>query len=117
VGFCTDEKTTEMHPMEIEVTQPEEKISYEYAFIKMILILAALLASIFLSIWLFKRFARMRISNMNPLRNIKILERRPLSPKTMLYLIQISGKHVVISESQLEVRMITSLQDTDIDSK
>jgi len=87
----------------------ESTPSYENAFMKMILILVGLLIVIFLSIWLLKRFSRSRVTSMNHLRNIKILERRPLSPKTMLYLIDIGGKQVVISESHLEVRKITTI--------
>ena len=90
----------------------ESPPSYENAFMKMILILVGLLLIIFLSIWLLKRFSRSRITSMNHLRNIKILERRPLSPKTMLYLIDIGGKQIVISESHLEVRKVTSIDWT-----
>jgi len=43
------------------------------------------------------------------MRAIKILEKRALSPKSMLYLIEVGGKPFVISESQLEVRLVQTL--------
>lgn len=83
--------------------------NFETAFMKMIVIVVGILVLIFLCIWLIKRFSRNRITSMNHLRNIKILERRPLSPKTMLYLLEVGGKQVIISESHLEVRKVTSI--------
>ena len=44
---------------------------------------------------------------------MKVLEKRPLSPKTMLYLIEMNGEEVVIAESQLEVRVLSSLTEQD----
>ncbi len=45
----------------------------------------------------------------NMIKNIKILEKRPLSAKSMLYLIEIDGKKAIISESTLEVRKLVDL--------
>jgi len=85
--------------------QPE----YKPAFFKMFFILIALLVLIFLTFWLFKRFTHMRLHQSNLTKNIKILEKRAISPKSMLYLIEIEGKKVVITESNLEIRKIKEI--------
>lgn len=95
-------------PAEVNVHEATE--SYETAFIKTILVLVALLVLVVLTVWMFRRISHGRLRNMNYLKSVKILEKRPLSPKSMLYLIEVSGKQVLIAESQLEIRPITSLE-------
>jgi len=58
---------------------------------------------------MFKKISHGRLRNFNYLKSIKIIEKRPLSPKSMLYLIEVGGKQVLIAESQLEVRTVASL--------
>lgn len=83
--------------------------SYETAFIKTIIVLVGLLVLVILTVWMFRKISHGRLRGMNVLKTVKILEKRPLSPKSMLYLIEVGGKQVLISESQLEVRSITTL--------
>jgi len=97
-AFLT-ENTDEIYP---SISQPQ----YKPAFLKMLLILTALIALVILTFWIFKRLMRVRIHQGNMTKNIKILEKRIISPKSILYLIEIEGKRVLISESNLEVRKI-----------
>ncbi|OGN61311.1 MAG: hypothetical protein A3F40_02130 [Chlamydiae bacterium RIFCSPHIGHO2_12_FULL_27_8] len=83
---------------------------FKGAFFKMLFMLFALIALIFITFWLFKRFSKVKMHQINLTKNIKILEKRPLSPKTMLYLIEVNGKKLLISESNLEVRPIKDLE-------
>lgn len=85
--------------------QPE----YKPAFLKMFLILFALLVLVFLTFWIIKRMMGVRLHQANLTKNIKILEKRAVSPKSLLYLIEVDGKRFVISESNLEVRKIKDL--------
>lgn len=110
-------KELEKKPEMEQVVPKEEKApeydlntgAYENAFIKTILVLIGLLALVILTIWMFRKMSHSRVKQMNHLRTIKVIEKRPLSPKSMLYLIEVSGKQILLSESQLEVRSITSL--------
>lgn len=86
-------------------------MSYKGAFVKMMLTLLAIIALIVISVWMLRRVARGRMRQMNYGRTIKIIERRPLSAKSVLYLVEIAGKKVVIAESQLEVRTITTADE------
>jgi flagellar protein FliO/FliZ len=95
-------------PITEEVVAPP---SYEGAFMKMLLTLLALLVLIFLTFWLFRRMSHGRFKAMNFNRDIKILERRPLSVKSILYLIEVKGKTLLVAESQLEVRPLTVVEE------
>lgn len=83
--------------------------NYETAFIKTIVVLVGLLVLIILTVWMFKKISHGRLRSFNYLKSVKVLEKRPLSPKSMLYLIEVSGKQVLIAESQLEVRAVATL--------
>jgi flagellar biogenesis protein FliO len=48
---------------------------------------------------------------MNSGRSIKILERRPLSAKSILYIIEVEGKKILVSESQFEVRTLSPVDE------
>ena len=89
-------------------TTPEMMKGYEGAFLKMALTFIALLVGIFFTVWILKRLSRGHFKNMNANRAIKILEKRALSPKTMLYLVEIGEKQTLIAESQLEVKSIVT---------
>ncbi|MBN1914903.1 MAG: flagellar biosynthetic protein FliO [Parachlamydiales bacterium] len=82
--------------------------TFRSTFIKMTISLTALIVLLFLTFWLFKRLSRLRLHQANQLKNIKIIEKRMLSPKTCLYLIETEGEKVLMAESQLEVRPIHS---------
>lgn len=83
--------------------------SYETAFIKTIVVLVGLLVLVILTVWMFKKISHGRIRGLNYMKSVKILEKRPLSPKSMLYLVEVSGKQVLIAESQLEVRNVATV--------
>lgn len=82
--------------------------TYKGAFVKMMVTLLGLIVLIVISVWMLRRISHGRMKQMNYGREIKILERRPLSAKSVLYLVEIGGKKVVVAESQVEIRAITT---------
>jgi len=80
--------------------------TYENTFIKTIVVLVGLLALVILTVWMFKKISHGRLRTFSSSKTIKILEKRPLSPKSMLYLIEVNEKQVLMAESQLEVKQI-----------
>ncbi len=90
---------------------PEMIPGYEGTFLKMFLTLLALVVGIFLMIWTLRRMSQGKWGKNQSGRSIRIVERQPLSPKTMLYVIEIGGKQTVIAESQLEVRPLLTLDE------
>lgn len=85
--------------------------SYEGAFTKMMLSVVALLVLVGLTLWVLKRLNHGRWRGLGSSKSIQILERKPLSPKSMLYLIEVEGKQFLLAESQLEVRSLCSLNE------
>ncbi len=98
-------------------TPPEIMPSYEGAFLKMFLALIGLLVAIFVTVWVLKRFAHGRWTQGRGSQGIKIIERKAISPKTMLYVIEIDGKQTLIAESQLEIKPICSLDTRNSSSE
>lgn len=84
----------------------EATASYEFAFLKMLATLGILLLLVFFSLWALRRFSQGRLRQSNQNKSIKVIERRSLSPKTVLYIVECSGKQLLIAESQLEIRKI-----------
>ncbi len=93
-----------------EIVKPPEVLTkkYEALFIKMFAIVFLIALSAGFIVWLYRRFNFTKMHQLNYLRSIKIVEKRPLSPKTMLYLVEVNGEQLMLAESQLEVRQVMS---------
>ena len=76
------------------------------AFAKMLLTFGALIFLLFLSYWVIKRLIRVRLEKGSRVSSISVLERRMLSPKTMLYVVEHEGKKVLLAESQVEIKKL-----------
>jgi flagellar protein FliO/FliZ len=85
--------------------------SYENAFVRMLVTLLGLVFLVFATFWILRRLGKGKFKLGGGGRMINVIERRALSPKSMLYIVEIGNKKVLISESQLEVRALTSLED------
>lgn len=80
------------------------------AFAKMFLSLVALVILLFVSYWFIKRLIQNRLQKGVGDAAIQILEKRMISPKTVLYLIEVEKKKVLIAESQLEIKRLESFE-------
>ena len=101
--FLTAEQTPEETVTELAAN------SYGAAFFKMLLALFALLVLVFVTVWILKRFSH-GIKGRYGSQSIQIVEKRPLSPKSMLYLIEVDGKQILVAESQLEIKTLTTIE-------
>jgi flagellar protein FliO/FliZ len=98
-------------PPDTSVAPPPEVMpTYEGAFLKMFLTLLALVVGIFVTRWVLRRMSQGRFASGGG-KAIRIVEKKPLSPKTMLYVIEVDGKQSLIAESQFEVRKLMSLDE------
>lgn len=84
--------------------------SYESAFVRMLVTLLGLVFLVFATFWILRRMGKGKFK-MGSGRMINIIERRALSPKTMLYIVEIGNKKVLVSESQLEVRSLSTYEE------
>lgn len=83
---------------------------YGAAFVKMVLTLIVFGILMGVTIWFIKRLIRSRLEKGTGTRMIEVLEKRMISPKTMLYVVEVDGKRILLAESHLEVRPITDLK-------
>lgn len=91
--------------------------SYQGAFIKMLVTLLGLIFLVFATVWTLRRLGKGKFK-FGSGQMIHIIERRAVSPKTMLYIVQIGNRKVLISESQLEVRSLSTYEELpDIEEK
>ncbi|PIS02779.1 MAG: hypothetical protein COT85_01740 [Chlamydiae bacterium CG10_big_fil_rev_8_21_14_0_10_42_34] len=76
------------------------------AFGKMILSLIVLVILLFLTFWFLRRLVQNRLQKGVGNSSIQIIEKRMISPKTMLYFIEVDKKKILLAESHLEIKRI-----------
>lgn len=124
--FCSfvycEESTSQPKPppttIEPVVVQPPPPLpsseemthSYEGAFVRMLVTLIGLLLLVCATVWILRRLGKGKFK-IGSGRMINVIEKRPLSPKSILYIVEIDNKKVLIAESQIEVRALTTLEE------
>ncbi len=82
--------------------------NYGSAITHMLLTFTAVIALLFISFWFLRRLIQNRLQRGVGDQTIQVLEKRMISPKTMLYWIQVENKRILLAESQVEVRKVES---------
>ena len=94
---------------------PDNGYSKQFAGTLIAVLILTLL--VFVVIWLMRRFSTNRPLHMNHRKHIKVIERRPLSQSTYVYLVQVGDKQFVVAESKFNVTNVATLdwneQDPD----
>lgn len=108
-GEQTTKTTVEpLHdPFSLQEPPPEAVPAADGTFIGeffyMLLMLGLLISLVMFTSWFLKRMLHSRIEQMNSSSTIKVLEKRSLSQKTHLYLIEHEGKSLLIAETPTHV--------------
>lgn len=85
--------------------------------VKMLLALFALILLLFGTYWFLRRLIQNRLQRGMGKQSIEILEKRMISPKTMLYIVQVENKKILFAESHLEVKALESFPVTELPSE
>jgi flagellar biogenesis protein FliO len=93
-------------------SQPDDDQFYSQ-FLSMLSTLGIVVAVILFITWVLKQLLSTRIQQMNSSSAIKILERRSLTPKTAIYLLDVYGKGIAIAESQNGVTRLSEFSIVD----
>lgn len=103
------------NPFEEIVVQETQESNDHFMeqFIHMLTVLGFIIALIFLVSWLLKRMLNTRIQQVNTTSDIKILERRALSPKTTIYILDIQGLKVAIAESPTGATLLGPIKNEE----
>ncbi|MEN9654368.1 MAG: hypothetical protein RL235_480 [Chlamydiota bacterium] len=91
-----------------ELTQPTD---FGILFLKMLVSLVLLIALMLMTVWALRRLIQHRLQRGNDMQAIQVLEKRMLSPKTTLYLVEIDKKKVLVAESHLEIKQLATLEE------
>jgi len=83
------------------------------AFAKMLFTLIALVILLVASYWFLRRLIQQRMQKGVGKGAIQILEKRMISPKTMLYLIEVDKKRILIGESHLEIKRLEGFEPSE----
>lgn len=100
-----------------ELLPPPEPIEQDHffqEFINMLTTLGLIVATIFFISWFLKRMVNTRIQQVNTSSLIKIIDRRNLSPKSSVYVLEIYNKQFVVGET---VNGIATLGEFPIDQQ
>lgn len=81
---------------------------YGVSFVKMFLTLIALIFLFSFTVWFLRKIIRQRMEKGVGYQMIQILEKKMISPKTMLYVVELEGQKILLAESQIEVRRIAT---------
>jgi flagellar protein FliO/FliZ len=92
-------------PLEENIEKDFPKFEFKGAFIKMMLSLLAVIVLGIITFIMFKRITRTRFIQANNNMAIKVLEKRVLSPKSIIYLVEYEGVKALVSESHLDVNI------------
>lgn len=76
--------------------------------VNMMATLGLIISLILIAAWFLKRMLNTKQEIENTTSIIKVIEKRGLSPKTVVYLLEIEGKSVVVAESQNGVTLLTN---------
>lgn len=110
------------HGLEI-LAQRDEAGSGKFMeeMLNMFIVLAGIVGVMVLVSWVLKKVLNTKMLQINQTSGIKVIERRTISPKVQIYLLEIRGKGFVIAESPQGVHglgefSITSEDDDELES-
>lgn len=94
-----------------------ESGNFQVKFFNMLVVLGLLIGFMILASWMLKRMMRTRVDQLNATSSIKVLETRHLSPKSILYLLDIEGHRLVIAESHAGLSHLATLPAIEEDHR
>lgn len=121
----TDMSATSSHeseepvfPLEDLIEQPNKGNDKFFSeFLNMLATLGLVIALILIAAWFIKRLLNTRMEQINTSSLIKIIDKRSISPKTGLYLLEIYDKKVLIAETQAGVAKLAEFGTESSDSE
>lgn len=101
--------TSEPYIDNVSTESPLNNDHFYAEFFKMIMMLGLIIVLLLLASWFLKRMMSSRVQQSNLASPVKIIERRALTAKTTVYLMDILGKKIAIAESQNGVTFLADV--------
>ena len=99
-----------LFPCILLAQEAAQNLSFFDEMMNMFLILGGILAAMIVVAWSLKRLLNTRMEQMNADSQIKIIEKRHLSPKSILYLVELQGKGYLLGEGAQGVVSLGEVQ-------
>lgn len=99
---------------ELELAEKHGDTKFYEKFSQMLVTLAAVICFIFFFLWVLKRVLNVRVDKITQTGAIKVLEKKMLSPKTFVYILDFSGKIFAVTES---INGVTLLGEVAVNPK
>lgn len=113
----SNEHVTPVFPFEDLIRKPNEETDRFFTeFLNMAATLGLLISLIFILAWFAKRMLNTKQLQVNATSLIKVTERRALSAKTVVYLLDIEGTSIVIAESHNGVTLLSDYKTPEEES-
>ncbi|MEI8366320.1 MAG: flagellar biosynthetic protein FliO [Parachlamydiaceae bacterium] len=97
--------------------EPEENNKFLVEFLKMTATLGIVIVLILIVAWFLKRMVNAKLAQGNNDSSIIVVERRALSQKTMVYLLEVAGKGIVVAESPHGVTFLGNYPAAGLDTE
>lgn len=100
-----------------EVTEhpgPPSPDRFYQEFLHMLTVLGLILLVLLGVTWFLKRMLNVRVQQINATSPIKVIEKRALTPKTAIYVLEIYDKRIAIAESHNGVTSLGELKEEEI---
>jgi len=112
-GTTLQEETGPTFPaaFEEELKKAEEQGESKFysEFMNMLFYLGIIVAFIFVFLWILKRLLSSQMQQANVTSSVKILERRALTQKTSIYVLQVFGRVLTVADSTNGVTLLSDV--------
>lgn len=96
---------------------PTEGGRFFSEFMNMVSSLGIILIVLLLLLWVLRWFNQSRLTQMNTTSSIKILERRPVSQKTVIYLVEVEGTAIAFAEGTNGVTKLSEFELEKVETR
>ncbi|MEX1012689.1 MAG: flagellar biosynthetic protein FliO [Waddliaceae bacterium] len=101
-------------PEELRGADEAQSSRFFEEFIHMLILLGLLLLVLFAGSWIIRRMLNVRLDQVNVTSKIKLLEKRMITARTGIYLLDVHGKKIILSESNNGITKIAELDENPL---
>jgi flagellar biogenesis protein FliO len=92
--------------------EDKEEVRFSELITRAMLLLIGILVALFIATWCMKKMDRFKFKTQDSPSRIELVEKKVLSPKSVLYIVEIDGKPLFLAESQTNgVQYLGALED------
>lgn len=105
-------------PDEIQEMEKEASSeSFTMQLLSMFTTLGILVVAVLIFTWFMKRLLNTRLQQMNSTSAVKIIERRALSPKSIIYILEVKDQGIILSESSNGIALLSTFPADQSETK